>query len=263
VARRASLLEIAAGPSSFPNRPFLRIGMIGIASRSRIVVSQRRVSWASSVARQDIATHCPRGGVATGGEFHGRGVGCGRVHRQMDLARPLSDCMAIACRAMIGVGPDPMLARLPCSVAEGPDSGAVDEQVQRPVGAAMGNLDGQGLLPPAQGGKTRNRPVQPRKPEPTGYHPGGLAQGSLKRPLIARQTWTAPSENTAKRPGLPFCGASQIISPGHLLVISLSNQINSDPRLRSEAVSLDQFAARQRAGDGLLTQFVQWHGLTT
>jgi hypothetical protein len=32
----------------------------------------------------------------------------------------------------------------------------------------------------------------------------------------------------------------------------LSNQINSDPRLRSELVELDQFVVRQRAGEGLL-----------
>ena len=76
--------------------------------------------------------------------------------------------------------PNTVLAGLPFTVAERPDSGAVDEQVQRPVGAAMGNLDSQGLLAPAQGGKTRNRPVQPRKPEPTGYHPGGLTQGEPK-----------------------------------------------------------------------------------
>lgn len=45
---------------------------------------------------------------------------------------------------------------------------------------------------------------------------------------MVRQNWIAVSENNAGRPGLPSCGASQ--------VISLSSQISSDPRLRSEAV---------------------------
>ena len=53
----------------------------------------------------------------------------------------------------------------------------------RPVGAAIGNLDGEVFLAPAQGGKTRNRSVQPRKREQIGYHPGGLAQGELEETL--------------------------------------------------------------------------------
>ena len=61
---------------------------------------------------------------------------------------------------------------------------------------------------------------------------------------MVRQNGIAASENTAGRPGLPSCGASQ--------VMSLSNQINSDPRSRSELVELDQFVVRQRAGEGLL-----------
>ena len=37
-------LTIAAGQSSFHGRPFLRIGMIGVARRSMMAVWQRRVS---------------------------------------------------------------------------------------------------------------------------------------------------------------------------------------------------------------------------
>jgi hypothetical protein len=50
-------------------------------------------------------------------------------------------------------------------------------------------------------------------------------KGSLNRTLMVKQNWIAVSENTA---GLPSCGASQ--------VMSLSSQINSEPRLRSDAV---------------------------
>ncbi len=53
---------------------------------------------------------------------------------------------------------------------------------------------------------------------------------------MVRQNWIAASENTAGRPGLPSGGAHQ--------VMSLSSQINSDPRLRSAAVWLDQFVVR-------------------
>lgn len=45
---------------------------------------------------------------------------------------------------------------------------------------------------------------------------------------MAKQSWIAASENTAGHPGLPSGGASQDMS--------LSNQISSGPRLRSEAV---------------------------
>jgi hypothetical protein len=54
--------------------------------------------------------------------------------------------------------------------------------------------------------------------------------------LIVRQNWIAASENTAGRPGLPSCGASQ--------VISLSSQISNDPRFFNDAVQLDQFVVR-------------------
>ena len=65
-------------------------------------------------------------------------------------------------------------------------------------------------------------------------------RGSVNRPLIVRQSWTAASENTEGRAGLPSRGASQ--------VISLSGQINKDPRLFSKAMEPDQVVARSRAG---------------
>ena len=52
--------------------------------------------------------------------------------------------------------------------------------------------------------------------------------GSLNRTLMVRQNCTAASENTAGRPGLPSCGASQ--------VMSLSSQIGRESRLFSEAL---------------------------
>jgi hypothetical protein len=47
-------------------------------------------------------------------------------------------------------------------------------------------------------------------------------RGSMNSTLMVRQNWIAASENTAGRPGLLSGGASP--------VISLSSQINSEPR---------------------------------
>ena len=40
------------------------------------------------------------------------------------------------------------------------DAGAVDQQVHRPLGPTVGDVDGQGLLAPAQRAEVRHRPVQ-------------------------------------------------------------------------------------------------------
>jgi hypothetical protein len=47
----------------------------------------------------------------------------------------------------------------------------------------------------------------------------------LNSTLIDKQNWIAAFEKTGGRPGRPSCGANQFIS--------LSNQINSDPRFLS------------------------------
>jgi len=58
--------------------------------------------------------------------------------------------------------------------------------------------------------------------------PAVWRNGSLNRTLIDRQNRMAASENTGGRPGRPSRGARQ--------VMSLSTQISSDPRLRSDAL---------------------------
>ena len=68
----------------------------------------------------------------------------------------------------------------------------------------------------------------------------------MKRTLIVRQNRIAASAKTAGLAGLPSGGAR----PG----MSLQNQIGSDPRLRSEALSLGLSVVRWRAGDGLRMQ---------
>ncbi len=66
--------------------------------------------------------------------------------------------------------------------------------------------------------------------------PAVCRKGSLNGTLIDKQNWIAASEKTGGRPGCPSCGASH--------AISLSSQISSEPRLRSAALSLNQFVLR-------------------
>lgn len=62
----------------------------------------------------------------------------------------------------------------------------------------------------------------------------------------------AVSEDTAGPPGRPSSGAHP--------VICVSTQIGSIPRLRSDALPLDQFVLRSRAEGGFLVQAGETHG---
>jgi hypothetical protein len=73
--------------------------------------------------------------------------------------------------------------------------------VQRPVGTAIGDLDGQGLLPAAQGEKIRHRPVQPRQLQQAGDHPCGLAQRQLEQHLDRKEK-TGWHSSGKQSPGL-------------------------------------------------------------
>ena len=59
-SRRIVLPATAAGRSSRQSRPFLRIGMMAVAFRSRMAVWQRRVSQAPSAVTEPI---CPSSGI--------------------------------------------------------------------------------------------------------------------------------------------------------------------------------------------------------
>lgn len=122
-----------------------------------------------------------------------------------------------------------MLAGLPFAFAQVLDPGTAHQQVQRPIGAAIRDLNLQGLLSPAQGRIVRDGPVQP------GSRGGRLAtilavclRGSLNSTLIDRQTWIAASEKTGGRPDRPSYGAFP--------VISLLSQIGSEPRFLGAAL---------------------------
>lgn len=108
--------------------------------------------------------------IAAGREFHGADVGRGGIHGQMDLAPPASAL-------------HPMLARPPLSIAEKPDAGAVNQQVQGAIGAPMRHLDGERLLPTAQGRVVGHRPVHTGQLQQAGNHPGRLSERQLEQDL--------------------------------------------------------------------------------
>lgn len=100
--------------------------------------------------------------IAAGGELHRADVRCGSVHGQMDLA-PLASAL------------NTMLSGLPLAIAEELDPGAVHQQVHGAIGAPVGDLDGQCLLTPAQGGVVGHRPVQASHFQQAGNHPSRLS----------------------------------------------------------------------------------------
>ena len=105
-------------------------------------------------------------------------------------------------------------AKPPLAVSEELDAGAVDQQVQWPIGTAIRDLDGQGFLPVAQRGVVWHRPVQPRQPQQARHHPGGLPERQLEQ-HFDRQTeldgrigkdWRTPRPPITRR------------APGHVRV---------------------------------------------
>ncbi len=84
--------------------------------------------------------------IATGGKFQGGDIRSDCVHSKVDFA-PLVPPL------------NTMLADLPLAIAEELDAGAVHEQVQRPIGTSVGNLNGQYLLTSAQRRIVRHGPV--------------------------------------------------------------------------------------------------------
>jgi hypothetical protein len=78
--------------------------------------------------------------------------------------------------------PDPafgaaVFARVPLPFALDLDAGAVDQQVQRTLRPAIGDVDLQGLLPPAQGAEVRHRPGL--RPGPLGCTASPVELGPL------------------------------------------------------------------------------------
>lgn len=132
------------------------------------------------------------------------------------------------------------LARRPFAIAKRLCASAVHKQVQRPIGKPVGDLDGLGHLLATQGRSVRHGQSRIAIFRRLATIPVVCLSSSLNRTLIVRQNRIAASEKTAGRSEFPSGGARH--------AFCLSSQISSDPRLRSEAVQLDQFDARSRTG---------------
>lgn len=138
--------------------------------------------------------------IAAGGELHGADVRSAGVHGQMDLA-PLAPAL------------NTVLARLPFAITEELEPGAVDEQVQGAIGAAIGDLDYERLLPSAQSRVVRHSPVQARQRQQAGHHAGRLPQRQLEQDLdrqteldrrIGEYRWSARAPVMRRKPGHLF-----------------------------------------------------------
>src|SRR5690606_37550953 len=69
-----------------------------------------------------------------------------------------------------------VLARVPLAFALNLDAGAVDQQVQRPFGATIRNVDGEGLLASAQRAEVGHRPVKADQAQQAFDEPGRLPE---------------------------------------------------------------------------------------
>ena len=69
-----------------------------------------------------------------------------------------------------------MLAGVPFAFALNFDTRAVDQQVQRPLGAAIRDVHGQGLLAPGQGAEVGHRPVEANQPQQALDEPSRLPE---------------------------------------------------------------------------------------
>ena len=98
-----------------------------------------------------------------------------------DLQRFLVDPEAdLAPEAPFGAT---VLAGAPLTFALDLDACAVDQQMQRPLGTAVGNVDGQGLLAVAQRAEVGHCPVQPDQASQAFDEASGLPQRHAKQHL--------------------------------------------------------------------------------
>ena len=145
---------------------------------------QRRVSWAPSAVTVPISSSAGTWPSRSGSmELSPSRLGVSTA-RMPDVAVSIARCTRRHRRRPCGAclrarhSPSPRNLMPPRRLARtgGAHRLDVDQQVQRPVRAAVGDLHGQGLSPPAQGREVRHRPVQPRQPEQARHHPGGPPQ---------------------------------------------------------------------------------------
>jgi hypothetical protein len=135
-----------------------------------------------------------------------------RVHRQMDLSP-----VAAALNAL--------LARRPFAVAQELNSSAGNQQAQGAIGAAILDLDGHSILPPAQCRVIWHGSVQVSHLQQAGDHPCRLPKRQLEKNFDGQRELDRGIPRTPQRD----LGCRQAAR-------ALSSQISRDPRLLSDAV---------------------------
>jgi hypothetical protein len=111
-----------------------------------------------------------------------------------------------------------------------------DQQVQRAIRTVKGDLHGQGLLPAPQRRDVRHGPVQPRQLQQASHHPASLAQWRLEKDLDRQ----AELDGRIAKHRRPSGSAVTRRTQDHILV----DPDQQRPRLRRDALELDQFVVR-------------------
>ena len=106
--------------------------------------------------------------VYTRCERHRPDVGRASIQSQMDHA-PLATVL------------NTVFASLTFTVTEELDPGVVHEQIERPIGAPIRDLDAQRLLQATTSGVMKHLPIQNRHLEQAGYYPGRLPEWHFER----------------------------------------------------------------------------------
>ena len=83
----------------------------------------------------------------------------------------------------------PCLRALPLAFAFDLDAGAVDQEVERALRAAIGDVDLQGLLATAKGAEVGHRPVQADQPQQALDRSGRLAERTVWALLCQGRTY--------------------------------------------------------------------------
>ena len=96
-----------------------------------------------------------------------------------DLDRANLQCFLV--NPEVDLTPDPpfgapVLAGVPFAFALDFDPGAIDQQVQRALGTAVGDVDGQGLLTARQSAEVGHRPVEANQTQQALDEPGRLTE---------------------------------------------------------------------------------------
>jgi hypothetical protein len=107
-----------------------------------------------------------------------------------------------------------VLASLPLAISGELDPGAVHQQVQRTIGAPVGDLDDRCFLPPTQGRIVRHGPIEVRHLQQARHHACRLPQAQLEQDLDHQTELDRYIGKHRRAAGAPVMRRK----PGHVLV---------------------------------------------